>query len=495
MPAPAGSLLAAEFAPKAKIGGTVLFLVGALITAMTLKGGQPSEIAHYAAVGIGLSLLASILVDLRAGFLNLIRADLMAILALYFLTLFEFLFKQEDFDMEAGADFTRKAIMACIIGFCGLVIGRHLLNARKHPLSQLFFSPLPGGFLIFAFWSFIFIGSLHMLIAVDFNPLMVFHYMIGPRFTQPWGRDRFGDWKALLVELSLFFYLIPPIAGIIIARRKKFTRLHVYSAVTGLVMVLFYAFCGGTRNVFLSYLVTFLIGYAFALPPSRKKELVFLSGFCAALMLAATVLMLQFRDIGLKNYVQGGYRAYLVHADEESLFIDYNLYSISRLVEVFPNQHRYLGFEVPYLALIRPIPRALWSGKPEGMSISMEDSMGVDGMTVAASFVGEAYMSGGLIAVFLAGLFFGAVTGWWGHLASPRNSEMGILIYSSGFFAAVISMRSLFVFTTALLPTIASIVAGMFVVKKILPALKQFLPASRRLPRPNRRPLPRGTQQ
>jgi hypothetical protein len=76
-------------------------------------------------------------------------------------------------------------------------------------------------------------------------------------------------------------------------------------------------------------------------------------------------------------------------------------------------------------------------------------------------------MSGGLFAVALAGLAFGALFGWWNYIASLRNSEMGILIYSSGFFAAVISMRSMLVFTTALLPTAAAILLGWIVVRQV----------------------------
>ena len=96
--------------------------------------------------------------------------------------------------------------------------------------------------------------------------------------------------------------------------------------------------------------------------------------------------------------------------------------------------------------------------------MTIEEALGVEGLTIAASFVGEAYMSGGFIAVFLAGLFFGAITSWWDYLSSDRNSQLGILVYSSGFFAAVISMRSLFVFSTAILPTVAAVVAGSVVV-------------------------------
>ena len=180
-------------------------------------------------------------------------------------------------------------------------------------------------------------------------------------------------------------------------------------------------------------------------------------------MVFATYYMLQFRSVGLRNYWHGDYMR--PDAKERTLFIDYNLYAICRLVDMFPQKHDYLGWEIPYQALIRPIPRAIWSGKPEGLSTSIENALGVEDVTIAASFVGEAYMSGGLSTVLIIALIFGTLTGWWSYLASPQNSELGILIYASGFFATVISMRSLFVFTTALLPTVAALIIGTYAVR------------------------------
>ena len=95
-------------------------------------------------------------------------------------------------------------------------------------------------------------------------------------------------------------------------------------------------------------------------------------------------------------------------------------------------------------------------------------------------------MSGGLFAVIAIALFFGAITGWWNFLASARNSELGILIYASGFFASVISMRSLFVFTTALLPTAAALVIGSFAVQQLAAQAARLI--RRRPPRPPGRP-------
>lgn len=454
----------ADFAPRARPLGSLLFLAGAWFTAFTMRGEPASHLAHYAAIGVGLSLMASVLIDMREGLLNLIRADLLAISALYFLTLFEFLFKQENFDAQTDVASTHQALIAVITGFSGMVIGRHLPNLKQKPLKKLFLTPTPRSWLIMIFLGCLFLGTLNMLMAVDFNPMEMIHYFMAPRFTQPWSRERLGDWKALLHEFDMVLELVPPIAGVIFGRRSKFTRFQLFIVAAGFAFVLFYGFSGGTRNVFATYLVTFLISYAFALPLGRKKELIVASGLCAVLLFVSSILMLQFREIGLEKYVEGGYKYNIEHADEESLFIDYNLYSICRIVEIFPEPQPYLGWEVPFLAIVRPVPRAMWPGKPEGLSFSLEDALGVEGLTVAASFIGEAFMSGGLIAVFIAGLVFGIIMGWWSHLASARNSELGILIYASGFLAAVISMRSLFVFTTAILPTLFAIIGGHFLV-------------------------------
>ena len=471
-----------DFAPRASTVGSALFLAGAWFTALTMHGDQPSQIAHYAAVGVGLSLLASIYVDSRQGLLNLVRPDLMAIFALYFLTLFEFLFKQDLFNRRTDVYFTKQAIIACIVGFSGMVIGRHLPNVRKHSLKKIFLTPTPRGLIMAIFVGCVVLGSLNMLMAVNFSIPEMLHYFVAPRFTQPWSRERLGDWKALLHELELILELVPPIAGVIFGRRKKFAGWQLLITACGFFYVLFYGFSAGTRNVFATYLVTFLIGYAFAMPREKWKELIVVSMACAALLVVSSVIMLQFRDEGLSDYVNGGYKYDIEHSDEESLYIDYNLYAICRIVEYIPSHHAYLGWEVPYLAVIRIVPRALWHDKPEGLTLSIEDILNVSDLTIAASFVGESYLSAGLIGVFIAGLFFGVITGWWSHLASAGNSELGILIYASGFLAAVISMRSIFVFTTAMLPTALALGGGWLIVTLVSAMQAKARPAPRRLP-------------
>src|ERR1700722_1221948 len=97
--------------------GTVLFLILLLGCGMTVNGATPVAIARYGAVFVLAGLGASILADSKRGLKNLIRPDLMALVALYFLTLFEFLFPQDQLNFMTDNDTTRTAVLACCWGF------------------------------------------------------------------------------------------------------------------------------------------------------------------------------------------------------------------------------------------------------------------------------------------------------------------------------------------------------------------------------------------
>lgn len=459
--------------PRAAPLGTQLALVGILLTGIFLHGETPTQLGRFAAIGTGLSLALSFACDARRGVQNLIRADIMAILAFYFLTLFELLFPQTEFDVMTNARSTHTAVIIVLVGMASLLVGRHLPRPKERPFVETLTREVPPGWMLTIFFTAMLIGFAYMLIAVDFNIVEMVKWFMAPRFTQPWGRGKFGDFRALLYELNMLIFLVPPLGGVILARRKRYGTLALSCVAAGLVFTFFYSFSSGTRNLFAAHLVTFLIGYAFSLPADRRREIAPLCVAGAVVFMVASTAMLKFRNGGLEHWLRTGEES---NAEfEKTVFVDYNLCAISRLVEVFPSRHPYLGWEVPYQALIRPIPRALWPGKPEGLSLSIEQAVGAEDMTVAASFAGEAYIAGGLLGVVLGGLFFGFATGWWSYLSSPRNSELGVLVYASGFFAAVISMRSLFAFTTALLPTVAAIVIGTYAVKKLITQTRRLL--------------------
>jgi oligosaccharide repeat unit polymerase len=432
---------------------------------MVSTGSTPSALAHDYALGAGLSFAASLLADYRGNIRNLVRADIMALCSLYFLTLAEFLTPQSEFDVQMGLMSIRPALNACILGFAAIAIGRHYSPRPPESLMRLTrLEPRPQVPIVLFSLCLVF-GYINMLIAVDFDFGAMIDYFMAPRFAQPWGRGKFGDWKALLFEVSMVLYLIPPIAGAVLADRKKFSRLQLGYVAAGFGFTLFFGFTSGTRNIFATYLATFLVAYAFAAGRRRSKEVIAIVAISGAAMIYATTSMLQFRNIGFYNYLHGAQESDLPK-DRTHFFVDDNLSVIAVLMRVFPDKHDYLGFEIPYLALIRPIPRAMWPGKPEGMSMSIEKAVGAgEGYTVAASFIGEAYMSGGLFGVVIFGGVLGMAMACWNRLGSEHNTPFGYLIYASGFFAAVMSMRSLLVFTTDILPTIALIAFSSWLVQ------------------------------
>jgi hypothetical protein len=478
--------------PWPRFDATFVLLIGLSITGFLLANGGPNQfpsmMAKTTAIGAGGSLLLAFALEARSGLKNLVRADLMGLLALYYLTLYEFLFPQPFFDGQIrSAPATENALWAVIIALGGIAIGRHFITRGRQPFAAVMTRPVAPSILIWLFWGSFFLGYLHVLLGVNFDLVAMLDYLTRPRFEQPWGRGKFGDWKALINELSLLLYFIPPLTALVLARRERFSTAVIVTTVLGFAWTLFYGFCSGTRNLFGAYLVTFMIAFAFASPLERRRQVVIVCAAAAAAFGFATNAMLEMRTVGFQRWWKGEFTAY-ANRQSEAVFVDDNLLAIAKIADYFPAKHAFLDLEIPYLAAVRPIPRAIWKGKPEGLSVRVEeDVFAMKGLTISSTFVGEGYMSGGLFGVGAYALVLGALAGLWNRMASPSNSELGILIYASGFFAVVITMRSVMTLTTALLTPAAGIVIGTFLFKGARRVLSRGPAPARPAPR---RPIP-----
>ncbi len=438
-------------------GATATLLFGLFCTGITLNYETPSGAASYAAVGCGLSLLAFVAVEIRRSWGNLLRADLVSMAALYYLIFVEFLFPQPDFDTRVrGFDF-ELGIQVVLSSFAAMAVGRHLVNARLRPW-KLADKQLPKSSLLILFWLCFAMGYFHMLAAVDFDPLLMIWHFMGPRFGEPWARGQFGDAQALLTELGATKYLVPPLAGIILGRRRQYPRLGVLFVSLAVLLTIFYGFTTGTRSVMGAYLITLLVAYYYAAACSRRQILQ-LGVLTAFILVATTVYSLEFRAVGLREYWRRGDT--LPENSVREFFVDYNLLSISGLVTAFPNEFPYLGWEVPEWFIVRLVPRVLWPKKPDGAKISPGTYLDAPpGTTLSATYIGESYMAAGVLGAVFTGLVLGWLATYWTRKAFSLRSDFGILLYGSGFFAVVITMRSLYMLPVASLPVIAIVVLG-----------------------------------
>lgn len=445
-------------ATRARMGtSSVIVLFGLLATYFILPSGDAVDIFTTAAVGVGLTLAISTLVEGRSGVRSLIRVDVLMVWVLYSLTFLEFLFPQLYINEVVSPDAATSGTTAALIGFAGLAVGRNL-PLRRSGQSISMITPAPRDF-FYLFLIAAFLGYLHMLLAVNFDLLEMLRQMSLPRFSQAWTRAQYGgDLFSLLVELGALIYLVPPTAGLIYAHSQDYSSAQRWLVTTILAVTFYYGVTTGTRNILAIYVFTFFGAYYLNKDHLKWSQVMIQGSLVALVLLVVTAYMLEYRNVGLSQFS-------LSDDAPKTLYIDHNMVVISTLTRVFPTQYDYLGLEILYQALIHPIPRALWSGKPEGLSVSVESIMQTTQATVASAFVGEAYMSGGMIGVLLAGVGFGAAAELWNRVGRNVHSSFSRLLYASGFFCAAISMRSILWMTVTMLPTLALWLYGKLLIR------------------------------
>lgn len=434
---------------------TLILVAGLAVTWLALPSEDAESLFRTAAIGVGIALLLSTAMEALQGVRALIRTDNLMLWVLYGLTLLEFLFPQPDVNGIVSVEAATRGATVVLLGFFGMSVGRHLISKQASSTAPIDLKPIYlFGLFIFAFV----VGYLHIFLAVNFNPIDMIEQMSRPRFSQSWGRGKYGNLYSLLYELGLLIYLLPPIAGLMLAHAERFSLAQ--KAIVGIVLALtfYYAFASGTRNVLGTYVISMFGAYALTKPDLKLSQLLKVGVPIAGLLLFASTLMLEFRSAGGVTAVASEARHY------DTLYIDHNLVNISNLTNVFPDAVPYLGLEIPYQAIIKPIPRALWAGKPEGLSTSIEAALGInDGVTtLACTFVGEAYMAGGFLGVLIAGLAFGAAAGWWNRTGRKVDSSFSQVLYASGFLAAAMAMRSMITMVPFMLPTLALWLMGKY---------------------------------
>ena len=426
---------------------TVIILFGVVISAafVSLTTGV-METFTTAAIVMGIALALGMIVEARSGLRHMIRIDVFMLAVFYLLTFLEFLFPQPDLEGRLRLEAAKTATYAVLLGYAGLAIGRHAFKAR--PMTT--FNRLrvsPSATLIMIFLSFFF-GYLYIFLSVGFDLFEAIHQMTRPRFSQPWIRGRFGTFSTLLNELGLLKYLLPPLIASVFAQSKNYTFLQILVVCPILAFVAFEAFADGTRNVFLAHIATFSATYAITHPRFTMTRAIALFAPMGVLIVVAIMFMAEFRSVGLQNFD---------FAEQESgpVFVDLNIANIAEITEVFPEKFDYLGAEIPIVAAVRPIPRALWPGKPEGLSVTVEEALAVETLTLSTTFVGEFWMAGGMIAIGFGSLLLGALASFWNRVGARATTNLGFVLYASGFFSAGICMRSFLAIAPTILPMIA----------------------------------------
>ena len=325
----------------------------------------------------------------------MIRADLFMLLALFGLTLLEFLFPQDSIASVVSLNGAKTGAFAVLAGISGIAIGRLLAPMRLAPShsdslvdfrpSQMMFPKVPASLL----------GTCPSLSPSNFTFCRRSKRWLSPGLHNL-GVEGYGSLSTIINELELVTYLVPPLAVQFSLDGRRYSALSLIFTGALVGFTFYFGFAGATRNQFIVYVATFVTTLLLLQRRLTWTKAAAISLPAIFVVWTSFYSMLEIRTVGLRDFD-------LSAGPKGSPYIDMNAVIISRLTEIFPERHEFLGLEIPYNALIRPVPRGLWPSKPKGLTFGIEDALGADeGYTLSAAFVGELYMAGGILAVAVA---------------------------------------------------------------------------------------------
>jgi hypothetical protein len=283
------------------------------------------------------------------------------------------------------------------------------------------------------------LGIFYFVFMAGFDPQVVMDSLQANRTGAAWSRNSAeGGWGAFVEHLAYFGMLLPALAVVLGRTTGWFKPATLFVWLLSLTYALFQAQGGNRRYLgvmFGAAIVVWLI--------AEKKPKWFHSLFVvasAAVLLFAMEFVLQYRHHGAEMISEFEEGETIV--DMSTIRVDDNFLRLAQSIHIVPDMHPYVWHEYVFFALIRPIPRAIWPGKPKAPSFRVHDYIQI-GASLSSSAVGEFYVSGGLIAVFFGGWLYGRL-GLWGQglLAPPRTMPRNLL-YGAWLMALFAGCRSM----------------------------------------------------
>jgi hypothetical protein len=259
------------------------------------------------------------------------------------------------------------------------------------------------------------------------------------RFNAPWSRGDLGGWDAILDHMAYFGYILPMLTVVVATRTRWSDPRTVVLGTLSLVIAAFLAQSGGRR------IIGVIFGSATAYwvlsrPRIRARHLGLAALLVAAILLVLQ-LMLDYRNVGLGAFLKPVAEADLEHY--QGLRVDDNFLRLGQIVSIFPDQNPYVYRTYFLWVIVRPVPRVLWPGKPVDLGFDLAAYLGAPGVSYSCSVLGELFMAGGLLCVFMGGWLYGRLAGAASRLLLARNEGGALMLYCAFLLALFAGLRSM----------------------------------------------------
>ena len=278
------------------------------------------------------------------------------------------------------------------------------------------------------------LGMFNFAFATNFQMDVMFSYLGEQRWAAPWGRAQLGGWDAFLDQLQYFGYVLPSLTSLLIARRGFVPQAWVAIVLTG-IMEAFLAQGGGRRIIGVTVGAAIIV-WIQSQPTINVRKLA-LAAAAAVGLLAGMQFMLNIRTVGYEEYAFRGTSEY------DYLHVDDNFLRLSQVIQIVPAEHDYVGFQQLIFTAVRPVPRVFWPGKPVDPGFDLPSIVGLKGVSLSTSIIGEWYLSFGWIAVVLGGWLHGRLARTANVLRDNPEFRTNPIVYGLAVMVLVSGMRSM----------------------------------------------------
>ena len=278
------------------------------------------------------------------------------------------------------------------------------------------------------------LGIFNFAYKVNFDLPLMFSYLGENRWSAPWARGQLGGWDAFLDQMQYFGYVLPSLTALLIARRG-FTMTAWLSIGLSGIMLAFLSQGGGRRIIGVTVGAAILV-WIQAQSVLKVRRLV-IAMFAVIGMLAAMQFMLNIRTSGYTEFALRGESEY------DYLHVDDNFLRLAQVIEIVPAEHPYVNFQQVWFTLVRPVPRVFWPGKPIDAGFDLPSVVGLKGVSLSMSIIGEWYLSFGWLAIIFGGWLHGRLARTLNTLRVEEQFHTNPIVYGLAVMVLVAGMRSM----------------------------------------------------
>jgi hypothetical protein len=334
----------------------------------------------------------------------------------------------------ASDDALRSALMAVGVSGVAMWLGvmgkpwklpRWLIDVASRPLDAATVRRIIP--VCFAF------GMLNYAYAVGFNLPQMFSYLGENRWSAPWARGQLGGWNAFIDQMPYFGYVLPSLTALLIVKRGLW-RLESILALTATGIMLLFLSQGGGRRIIGVTVGAAIIVWVQAQPGMEIKKLLVSLGAVIALLWTMQ-FMLNIRTEGYQSFVESG-------AEFDYLHVDDNFLRLAQIIQVIPKDHDYVYTQQVVFSLIRPVPRVFWPNKPIDPGFDLPSLVGMKGVSLSSSILGEWYISWGWYALIAGAWFHGRLAASANQLRE-HGKQTNPIVFALAIMILVSGMRSM----------------------------------------------------